>query len=448
MSKEQKSKSHSYWRVKSIRDPLYGFIGLTEPETKLIGTRPFLKLQRIKQISHAYQVYPTAVHTRFEHSLGVLHLADRICNALDFDDERREVVRSAALLHDIGHGPFSHLFEEFLKRRNPETKFSHENITRWIVNENPEISDALGSRKGDVLDLLSERKEPRREERFDSLAADIISSGIDADKLDYLRRDSYHIGVAYGSFDLERIIYTISGTPDGRSICIGEKGKDAVENYRLGRYLMHAQVYEHHTRIVADQMFLRALEIAIEEKTLAEDDFKLRPEKVDHTSFLKNYLELDDNSIYDKIISQGGKSKESSRMLRDIKERRLLKRACEFEPGLDIADGERRREITRMKDKHLEELRNHLASRSNTNPDLIIPHLLTISIKLYGDEILVLRKNNIPEDLSRASPMRADPPSITKFYIFCPSGKQEEIAKAAASYWNVPFEKIAYAKWG
>jgi len=364
---------------------------------------------------------------------------------LEFSDERRELVRSAALLHDIGHGPYSHLFEDVLKEINGPT-FSHEMISRWIVNDDNDISTILGQRKDGVLSILSERKEIRSDERFDSLGADIISSGIDADKLDYLRRDSYHVGVAYGSFDLQRILHTITKTPNGLSLCIGEKGKDAVENYRLGRYLMHAQVYEHHTRIVADQMFLRALDLAInDEQILPRADYRVGSspgslESARHGRFLRNYLTLDDDTIYSRILD--GRMK-SAKILSAIRNRQLLKRACDFEPSFDIDDAETRHDIMRMDERRREEFRQHLARRSRVDPDLLIPHILTISIKLYGDEILVMRRG-VPAELSAASPITADPGGITRFFVFCPKGKEEAVARAAASYWGVPYSRICH----
>ena len=109
-------RSRIRFNHKSFRDPLYGFIGLSEKEVKLIDTEVFRRLHRIKQLSHAYLVYPSALHTRFEHSLGAMHIAGRMCDGLDLESE---TVRQAALLHDIGHGPFSHLFESVLDKVNP-----------------------------------------------------------------------------------------------------------------------------------------------------------------------------------------------------------------------------------------------------------------------------------------------------------------------------------------
>ena len=101
------------FRYKTIRDPLYGFVEISERETRVIDTDVFRRLQYIKQLSHAYVVYPSAVHTRFEHSLGTTHIAGRLCSELELGNEKTAIVRLSALLHDIGHGPFSHLFETY-----------------------------------------------------------------------------------------------------------------------------------------------------------------------------------------------------------------------------------------------------------------------------------------------------------------------------------------------
>ncbi len=113
------SLSHSYFRFKAIRDPLYGFIDLSELETKIIDSEIFRRLQFIKQLSHAYLVYPSAIHTHFEHSLGTAHISDIMSKELDLDKQDDiEKNRLSGLLHDIGHGPFSHLFENVIKKKS------------------------------------------------------------------------------------------------------------------------------------------------------------------------------------------------------------------------------------------------------------------------------------------------------------------------------------------
>ena len=120
------------FKHKLFRDPLYGFVGMSQREVKLVDTQAFRRLHRIKQLSHAHLVYPSALHTRFEHSIGVAHIAGRMCDELEISSQK-ETIRQAALLHDIGHGPFSHLFENVLKKINPEIDGIHEEITKLII---------------------------------------------------------------------------------------------------------------------------------------------------------------------------------------------------------------------------------------------------------------------------------------------------------------------------
>ena len=128
------SLPYSYFRSKAIRDPLYGFIDLSELETKVIDTEIFRRLQFIKQLSHAYVVYPSSIHTRFEHSLGTLYVSNIMANELGFtkqDDVER--IRLSCLLHDIGHGPFSHLFESIIEKINPTIPEPHEKISKIMI---------------------------------------------------------------------------------------------------------------------------------------------------------------------------------------------------------------------------------------------------------------------------------------------------------------------------
>lgn len=431
-----KYDDRNYFRDKSIRDPLYGFIDFSKKEIDIIDSPSFRRLQNIKQLSHAFVVYPSAIHTRFEHSLGALHVASRICDQLDFEPERKELVRQAILLHDIGHGPFSHLFEDVIKNINGP-KITHEDITSWIIDKDPDIGHIVGGNKKDIIKIL---KKPDHEKDWEtggySLNSDIVSSGLDADKLDYLRRDSYHIGAAYGQFDLERIILTLRKIPNQTRICIDQKGKDAIENYRLGRYLMHAQVYEHHARIAADQMFLKALKLATDDGIIDKNALKTTPNG-NHKRFLDYYMKLDDRAIYD-IILEHNRSK-AAKILTSIKNRKLLKRACEYELG-PLGNYQVDSKILKLDP---EELTNELASTTKIDPTEIIVKVLEITIKLYekGD-ILVLRKG-IPVDLNDLSPISSES-VIRKFLVFGPrdDATRKKLTKAIADYLQTTVKDI------
>lgn len=407
------------FRYKSIRDPLYGFIDLSETETKVIDTAVFRRLLNIKQLSHAFVVYPTAIHTRFEHSLGATHLSERVCQQLGFPDEIKEIIRLAALLHDVGHGPYSHLFESVLSNVNG-TKVKHDWISTLIINNDPELKDILNDKAEKIIQLLNHEPVSDWEPSISTLASDVISSALDVDKMDYLRRDSYHIGVAYGQFDLARIIHTITSTPenDEKRICIKEKGKDSIENYRLCRYLMHAQVYQHHARITADQMFLRALDLAVkDEGVIPEDKLKVNTTSFDgNEDFLDYYLKLDDKTIYDEIIKEKPDSK-AAILLKDIQKRRLLKRACDILPDKEIENAIIRDRVMKMEYPELQELSKEIAEKVNLDYYNTIAYLSKIPVNLYEGEILLLWKG-VPRKLDDFSPITIKNSSIERFYVF------------------------------
>jgi HD superfamily phosphohydrolase len=418
----------SYWRFKSIRDPIHGFVSLTERETRLINTLWLLRLQRINQLGHTYLVYPSATHKRYEHSLGAMYVADQIAVNIGLDKHQREVVRAAALLHDVGHGPFSHVFEEFLQDMNGEG-FTHEYLTYQIVKNDEEIKSTLkgeGVDAEDIYDEVVNILNPEKESYEEPVLRDIINSSLDCDKLDYLLRDSYHLGVKYGLFDLQRILHTITKTKDGKKLCIMEKGKDALENYRLGRHLMHAQVYEHHTRLIAECMFLLALDIAKENK-----DFMERFKFVENNpnKFLNNFKLLDDYEIYRLLKEIGGKSRN---MIEMLEKRKLLKRALVIDIEHDLRDARQRKKLVDMKDKkELRNLADEIARRVGVEPEYIVCRNHPISIKLYEKyEFYVCKKGEHVEDLDNLSPFSSKVKSLIYFYVFSPESVKDKVRKA------------------
>ena len=416
--------TEDYFKFKSIRDPLYGFIDLSKIETQIIDTPVFRRLHGIKQLSHAYLAYPTALHTRFEHALGVTHLADLVSKQLSFDDYTRELVRLAGLLHDVGHGPFSHLFEKVMENINGK-KIEHDIISMMLIKENEDISTILGDRAEKIIQLLNHKQVTGLDETTSSLASDVVSGPLDVDKMDYLRRDSYHIGVAYGQFDLPRIIHTLTSTNDPieEHICVDYKGKDAIENYRLGRYLMHAQVYKHHTRLVGDQMFLQALELAvnkgiIQKEMLCTDTDLSRS----HKKFLDFYTSLDDCGLYHRILNEPESG--AARILEKIQRRMLLKRAVDSLPDRDIPNAQTRDWISRMNEDGMKEFSHDIADNTGICRHDVIVHSLKIPVNLYEGEILIMWKG-IPSKLDDFSPINTNKSATNKFYIFGPDDKTD-----------------------
>lgn len=433
------SPNRNDFRFKAIRDPLYGFINTSKLETKVIDTAIFRRLQSIKQLSHAYVVYPSSIHTRFEHSLGTMHVSNLMTDELGItkpDDIRR--IRLSCLLHDIGHGPFSHLFESVIEKINPQFSEPHEKISRIMINEDSELDMLLDSDKHEIIKLLDKKIDSYKDPES-SLQSSIISSGIDADKLDYLRRDSHHIGVAYGQFDFHRILYALTTTPHRSTICINHKGIDAIENYRLARYLMHVQVYTHHARLAADQMFIKALKIAVfDEKIIDADLLKFDPKK-DNPEFLKFYTSLDDCSIYNIITGAGTASKS---ILEDIKKRRLLKRACEFTPQDLENTADVKNVLMKMKPDGFDQIALELSNSLNLQPHEVIFLKSTIKNKLFQEGEILLRINNDVRDLNKFSPISGK--DTDKFLIYGPIDKEirAKIASKMSSEFGIDLPKI------
>lgn len=402
---------------KSVRCPLYGFASLSSRENRLLDTVAMQRLARIKQLAHTYIVYPSAVHTRLEHSLGTLCLAGRICDQLKLPQKQKRVIRIAALLHDIGQGPFSHIWEEPMRWINGED-YSHEGVTKLMISTEPNIGKALGNLKQDVLDIFD----------GESLGSDIISSSLDVDKLDYLRRDSYHTGVAYGLFDIDRVIRTVCTVPEtGRNyLGVQEKGMDALESYRLARYAMHMQVYEHHSRLIADDMFLKAIRLALEDGCIAREDLKISNGA---NRFVDNFLKLDDFSIQHQILQ--GSSGNARNLIENIRNRRLLKRALMTPLTREgCPDALKRKKIVNMNRAEIETAENKIAQELDIDPAYVVVHLQSIKIKLYErfeqtfgsreTPIYVKRKNGPVFSFDEESPISASLILKRRLYVFCP----------------------------
>lgn len=438
-----------------MRDPIHGLVAISEEESRLMATPVFLRLQGIKQLSHAPLVYPSAVHTRLEHSIGTMHVASRMCDVLGIIDNNKRLVRISALLHDIGHGPFSHLFEHVMKKINPDCASIHETISTMIITTDKDIGSILSGEDvrtvnrlihGDINDVryptpaTVATNAVHADDDDLHLMSSIVSGNLDADKLDYLKRDSYHIGAKYGEFDLERIINVLQRSATTPSlVSVSRKGVSALENYRLARYLMHAQVYKHHTRLVADLMFLQALDMAI------HDEHVFEPEqlKLKHPDFLTFYHELDDSSIYSKIINSD-KSQTSKKILLDIQNRRLLKRASYF-TSKDIQGAFSYQNLLKD-DSSLQKITDEILKSLDPRPDPhnVILHRSQIQIKLYEDPDLFYTHKGKDHPISDLSPISSDR-EINWFYAFGPPDTQtrKKINATLASILHAPPDAIS-----
>ncbi|NPA33032.1 MAG: HD domain-containing protein [Aquificae bacterium] len=246
--------------MKEFSDPLSGFVRLGGIELDVVDSLPFQRLRFVKQLGVAYLVFPSAQHTRFEHSLGVLEITSKLRARLGLKEEK--LLRLSALLHDVGHPPFSHTTEVLL----PESK-THEDFTERVIRET-EIYDILRKELSheDIETLIRiTLGKPQNEE--EKLLSDVITGEFGADRMDYLRRDAYFCGVSYGFFDYERLVSTTVAR--GGSLVVDESGLRALENFLISRYFMYVQVYFHKS--------VRILSIHLVEfikKLLREEDFR------------------------------------------------------------------------------------------------------------------------------------------------------------------------------
>lgn len=245
-------------RPRVFRDPVHGLIGFQGEDAVLDGildTRAFQRLRRVRQMGFASLVYPGAEHSRFGHALGAFHVAGRVTAQLGLAAEVARDVKVAALLHDVGHGPFSHAWETALGA------ISHEAWGRRILAEDEELNGALAAVASDL---------PARLDRFFAkayvprVARKLVSSQLDVDRMDYLLRDAHYSGVGYSTYDLDWVIHALrvapvrEGDDPGDLVVDYRRGKHAVEQFLFGRFYMYAQVYYHKTVRAAEWMFLLA----------------------------------------------------------------------------------------------------------------------------------------------------------------------------------------------
>ncbi len=271
-------------RLYEIRCPLHGFITLSDWEWQIIAQPAFQRLRRIRQLAWTDHVYPGAMHTRFEHSLGVMHLASRVYDQValrssellrtEFGyqpagiDRDRTLVRLTALLHDVGHGPFSHAGEDLLPLNTKENrKYTHEDYSSAIIREklrdvieNHPLNQTNHAIKAEEIVSLLEGKTQAENKLF---WRELVTGQVDADRMDYLLRDSYHAGVDYGRFDWRRLIHTMEAIPGAEGqrprLGVSEGGWHAAESLVLARYFMFTQVYFHKTRVAFDHHLRQAL---------------------------------------------------------------------------------------------------------------------------------------------------------------------------------------------
>ncbi|MFB6226124.1 MAG: HD domain-containing protein [Candidatus Paceibacteria bacterium] len=292
----------------AIYDPIHGYIELEDIFEQLIDTKQFQRLRRIKQLGTTYLLFPSTTHTRFEHSLGVFYLASEFAEHLNLNNEETKTLRAAALLHDIGHGPFSHVIETIFEDEDIE----HEDLSIQKIKSEP-ISSILTENDinpENIADLIKGKGK----------LGSIIAGDIDVDRMDYLIRDSYYSGVAHGTIDSDTIIRAAE-FKDGELV-FKAKYKEALEGLLIARNLMKSTIYFHETVLIADRMIQKAVYHLVQQEQLTVDEISV----MDDTD-LKTRLRTTENETANYLNKK-------------LDQRQLFKQAVKIKPEeLNISRG-------------------------------------------------------------------------------------------------------------
>jgi HD superfamily phosphohydrolase len=396
--------------VLSIRDPVHGFLRADPLETALIDSRPVQRLRFIHQLGFTFLVFPGAEHTRFGHVAGAMHLAGRVYDALCSKGEgllpsgprspERRLTRAAALLHDLGHAPFSHSAEDLF-----EGGIDHEEMTRRLLGM-PEIEEIFarhgdGITTADVARLLAGGGSD-----LERLLAKIVSGELDVDKMDYLLRDSLFCGVRYGTYDLERLLDTIVPLADPETgewgIGVEEGGVHALEALVMARYYMFTQVYFNVTG--------KAMELHLNEW--------LRERGTHWAAEPEAFLAQDDVSVWTALRTS------ASPHARALIERRHFPLAFETREHLASEDKERFEEL-------LPGLRERFGPGS-----LLVSNSAKDPHRLGRSRVLVRRFDGSLEPMEEASQFIRHLSRIDRYRVYTPPPLRDEVTAALRERWE------------
>ncbi len=400
-------------KLKIFNDPIYGFI--TIPNSlifDLIAHKYFQRLRRISQMGMSYLVYPGAHHTRFHHAMGCMHLMQKAVNVLrfkgvDISEEEENGLLIAILLHDIGHGPFSHAMEHSIV-----TGISHEAISLLFMERlNVEFNGSL------TLAIQMFKGEYHR-----NFMCQLISSQLDMDRADYLKRDSFYTGVAEGNINAERLITMLNVEND--ELVVEEKGIYSVEKFLVARRLMYWQVYLHKTSVVAEQLLMRVLKRA---KELTESGMDLKASRalsyflhneINNSNFttdtLAVFAQLDD---YDIVSGMKEWQFHDDFVLRNL---------CDMIINRDLLKVKMKNKKPKLADvkEHKENLmKRYNISEKEADYFVFTGEISNQAYQLKTQTINILHKSGKIQDIVKASDqlnLKALSKPVTKYYICYP----------------------------
>jgi len=398
-----------------IIDPIHDFIRVYDHELEIIDNPIFQRLRRIRQLSGAHLTYPAAQHTRFEHSLGVMHIASQAGQALKekeiLKSDDIEILRLAGLLHDIGHGPFSHLFEEIIQQK----KISHEDFGKNLILKS-EIGDTL-SKNG--YDKRSITKIAFGDSKYQYLN-EIVSGTLSADMMDYLLRDGYFTGAEHAKIDHKRLTQSLD--VHKKKLALERSALYSFESMMHSRYQMFKAVYFHKTVRAAEVMLIEALR-------LSDDEFGF-------TSFNMNeFVKLTDEYVLSILLSsKSSKLKRARKFAEDYQNRKLLK--CVYER---ILTSKMLLEKTKTN-----EIRSSLSKKSKVDEnEIFVDSSVTPSIPLAPSKkeskhiILITNENGKPQaqelPISKIPVVSAISGFMNILRVYTPQKNRKKVEIAAKS---------------
>jgi HD superfamily phosphohydrolase len=428
---------------KVIHDGVHGSVRVEGVFLRLLGRPEMQRLHGVHQLGLAHLVFPGANHTRLEHSLGTFYIASKMADSLCLKQEERNEVLAAALLHDLGHPPFSHTLEEVMADR---LGVDHVDLSRSMIKG--ELR-SIGEGEKRLLQDTSSVQEVLEEngispERVASLVVSpvgpevpgqstleieagqayfgqdnylhqIIHGPVDADQMDYLLRDAHYTGVAHGTIDLDRLLQTI-GIYHG-DLVVHKGGVVAVEGLLVARALMYSSVYFHKTVRIAEMMLCKAVEMA-------------------DASIIRNVYTDNDGSLTEKLLAQGGYP---GRVMVQLKYRELYKR-CFSLSMVEMADEQMERLMQLTSYRRRKETEEEIATRAGVHPSEVIldmpsRDLLISEPRIGKTEVPILDEDRV-RPLSRHSPLAKALQSRSVFdwaiMVSCPERYKSEVAKAAS----------------
>jgi len=376
-----------------VQDAVHGYIKLSEEEKRIVDSPSFQRLRRIRQLGFTSLIYPSATHTRFQHSLGVTHLTGKFADSLNLKDEKRKELRLAALFHDTGHGPFSHVSEMMSKQYG----VSHEDFSCEVIDR--------------LEDLYSvDRYRLHRIIRGDLEIGQIVAGDIDADRMDYLVRDAHATGVKHGEIDVDTIIRLAE--IDSRRLVYDEKAVTSLESLLASRFHMTKSVYKHHAVEIAEKMVQRALDNHLEDNRL------------------ERVMRLDDYDAHNELLESEGVS---HKLYERVKNRKLYKRAFIYR-----GDQEELKHLEQRIDSP-EEIEREIAERAGVKSHEVIvdppstPGITDFGInikKSNGEVVNMSEMSHFPDMLSEAEWQTVD------LKVFSPEEVREEVREAASEKVN------------